>query len=84
MTKNNYLLLLSMFFACTGAFIFFPFLTSFAIEKLGMSSKSIGEIIGISILVGHICALGFSLNCKPAKERGLFVFSLFFVLSYRF
>ncbi len=82
MTKNNTLVLISMFLSCVGMFIFFPFVTSFITTSLGMEEASVGTLVGASILIGNVSALLFSLNCKPNKERWLFAISiLFFIVA---
>ncbi|PSU45789.1 hypothetical protein C9J12_21355 [Photobacterium frigidiphilum] len=80
MTKNNTLVLISMFLSCIGMFIFFPFITSFIAFSLGIEEASVGTLVGISIFVGNVSALLFSLNCKPNKEKWLFSLSIFFFI----
>ncbi|HFG1961544.1 TPA: MFS transporter [Vibrio cholerae] len=81
MTKNNTLVLISMFLSCIGMFIFFPFITSFITFSLGIEEASVGTLLGISIFIGNVSALLFSLNCKPNKERWLFTLSIFFFIA---
>ncbi len=71
-----------MFIACTGMFLFFPYLAIYMTKIVGLNETSTGTLIGMSIATGQVLALVVSIGFNPRrlKERKLLIVSLVAIL----